>query len=76
MAKILCVLYDDPISGYPKSYAREWHSENRPLSWRSIAADAGAYRFQDNERLATCISFLHRHAGTVHPSHKIARLRA
>ena len=23
----------------------------------------------DNERLATCISFLHRHAGTVHPSH-------
>jgi formate dehydrogenase len=22
MAKILCVLYDDPISGYPKSYAR------------------------------------------------------
>lgn len=23
MAKILCVLYDDPIDGYPKSYARE-----------------------------------------------------
>lgn len=23
MAKILCVLYEDPISGYPKSYARE-----------------------------------------------------
>lgn len=22
MAKILCVLYDDPVSGYPKSYAR------------------------------------------------------
>jgi formate dehydrogenase len=22
MAKVLCVLYDDPISGYPKSYAR------------------------------------------------------
>jgi formate dehydrogenase len=22
MAKILCVLYDDPITGYPKSYAR------------------------------------------------------
>ena len=23
MAKILCVLYDDPIDGYPPSYARE-----------------------------------------------------
>src|SRR5215475_14306483 len=23
MAKVLCVLYDDPIAGYPKSYARE-----------------------------------------------------
>jgi formate dehydrogenase len=23
MAKILCVLYDDPITGYPKTYARE-----------------------------------------------------
>jgi formate dehydrogenase len=22
MAKVLCVLYDDPITGYPKSYAR------------------------------------------------------
>jgi formate dehydrogenase len=22
MAKILCVLYDDPVSGHPKSYAR------------------------------------------------------
>ena len=22
MAKILCVLYDDPITGYPKTYAR------------------------------------------------------
>jgi len=23
MAKIVCVLYDDPITGYPKSYARD-----------------------------------------------------
>ena len=23
MAKIICVLYDDPIAGYPKSYARD-----------------------------------------------------
>lgn len=23
MAKVLCVLYDDPVSGYPPTYARE-----------------------------------------------------
>ena len=23
MTKVLCVLYDDPIGGYPKSYARD-----------------------------------------------------
>jgi formate dehydrogenase len=23
MAKVLCVLYDDPVGGYPKSYARD-----------------------------------------------------
>ena len=23
MAKILCVLYDDPVDGYPKTYARD-----------------------------------------------------
>lgn len=23
MAKVLCVLYDDPTDGYPKSYARD-----------------------------------------------------
>ena len=23
MAKILCVLYDDPVDGYPKFYARD-----------------------------------------------------
>ena len=23
MAKILCVLYDDPVNGYPSSYARD-----------------------------------------------------
>src|SRR5271168_5092370 len=23
MAKIICVLYDDPVDGYPKSYARD-----------------------------------------------------
>ena len=23
MAKVVCVLYDDPVTGYPKSYARD-----------------------------------------------------
>jgi formate dehydrogenase len=23
MAKVVCVLYDDPIGGYPQSYARD-----------------------------------------------------
>jgi formate dehydrogenase len=23
MSKIVCVLYDDPVDGYPKSYARD-----------------------------------------------------
>jgi hypothetical protein len=23
MAKIICVLYDDPVDGYPKTYARD-----------------------------------------------------
>ena len=23
MAKVLCVLYDDPVTGYPTSYARD-----------------------------------------------------
>ncbi|MEJ7619032.1 MAG: hypothetical protein WKF30_19100 [Pyrinomonadaceae bacterium] len=23
MAKVVCVLYDDPVEGYPQSYARE-----------------------------------------------------
>ena len=23
MAKVLCVLYDDPVTGYPRAYARD-----------------------------------------------------
>jgi len=23
MAKVICVLYDDPVEGYPKAYARD-----------------------------------------------------
>ena len=31
MAKVLCVLYDDPVTGYQKSYARHY-AEDRTLS--------------------------------------------
>ncbi len=38
MAKIVCVLYDDPVDGYPKSYARDGLPTDRPLSRRPDAA--------------------------------------
>ncbi len=31
--KILCVLYDDPVDGYPESYARDT-KENWPVEER------------------------------------------
>ena len=35
MAKIVCVLYDDPVDGYPKSYARDDLPKLDTLSWRT-----------------------------------------
>ena len=56
MAKILCVLYDDPIGGYPKSYARDGIPENRPLSRRSIGCRRPeAYRFQAGRASRLCL---------------------
>ena len=34
MAKVLCVLYDDPVTGYPTGYARDGDPEHRPLPRR------------------------------------------
>ena len=31
MAKVLCVLYDDPVDGYPTSYARDNIQSNTPV---------------------------------------------
>ena len=35
MAKILCVLYPDPVDGYPDAYARDRPARPRPLSERA-----------------------------------------
>jgi formate dehydrogenase len=41
MAKVLCVLYDDPIDGYPKTYPRAPHHGMTPhISGSSLSAQA------------------------------------
>ena len=40
MAKVLCVLYDDPVDGYPTSLCARRHPEDRALSGRPDAAHA------------------------------------
>ena len=40
MAKVLCVLYDDPVDGYPPDYARDDIPKIEALSRRADAADA------------------------------------
>ena len=40
MATILCVLYDDPTDGYPTSYARDEHPDDRELPGRADDAYA------------------------------------
>ncbi len=44
MAKILCVLYDDPVDGYPPAYARDEIPADRALSRRPDHADPGGDR--------------------------------
>ena len=46
MAKIICVLYDDPVDGYPKSYARADLPKIDHYPGRPDAADADGDRFQ------------------------------
>ena len=45
MAKILCVLYDDPVNGYPKTYARD----DLPT----------LERYPDGQTLPTPVSYTH-----------------
>ena len=40
MANVLCVLYDDPVDGYPPAYARDGDPEDRALPRRPERADA------------------------------------
>ena len=56
MATILCVLYDDPVDGYPPEYARDEVPEDRALSGRPDDADARtALDFTPGELLG-CVS--------------------
>ena len=52
MAKIVCVLYDDPVTGYPKTYARDDLPKidrypdgqtlpNNAPGWKSMALGVG-----------------------------------
>ena len=42
MAKIICVLYDDPVDGYPTSYARESLPEIRSRRGAKLVEIDGA----------------------------------
>ena len=44
MAKVLCVLYDDPVDGYPPSLRARRRPEDRGLPRRPDRADAGGDR--------------------------------
>jgi len=59
MAKVLCVLYDDPVDGYPPSYARDDIPaiERYPDGQRTPTPeriDLGAARLRDSGRQAAC----------------------
>ena len=46
MAKVLAVLYDDPVDGYPKTYARDDIPKITQYPGRPDCADAERHRFQ------------------------------
>ena len=46
MAKVVCVLYDDPVDGYPKTYARDDIPKIDQISRRADGADAERDRLQ------------------------------
>ena len=49
MAKVVCVLYDDPVTGYPKSYARD----DVPKHERIIMMQATQHRLDDHANAFT-----------------------
>ena len=46
MSKVVCVLYDDPVDGYPKSYARDKLPKIDEISRWSDRSHAASDRFQ------------------------------
>ncbi len=53
MAKVLCVLYDDPVTGYPKSYARESIPEIKSYPGGQTAPTPKAIDFKPGELLGS-----------------------
>jgi hypothetical protein len=59
MAKVLCVLYDDPVRGYPKSYARDGLS----VQQRGTQGDLSALLVVGGSRGRADITALYRYIG-------------
>jgi formate dehydrogenase len=53
MAKVLCVLYDDPVDGYPKSYARDGIPQIDRYPGGQIAPTPGAIDFKPGTLLGS-----------------------
>ena len=53
MAKIIVVLYDDQVDGYPENLYPRRHSRNQILSWRHDGSDAARHRLQPSELLGS-----------------------
>ena len=53
MAKIVCVLYDDPVNGYPKTYARDDLPKLRPYADGQTLPTPSAIDFTPGELLGS-----------------------
>ena len=53
MAKIVCVLYDDPVDGYPKTYARDDIPKIDQISRWPNGPDPAAIDFKPGELLGS-----------------------
>ncbi len=54
MAKILCVLYDDPLTGYPPAYARDSIPKIESYPGGQTAPTPKAIDFKPGALLAAC----------------------
>ena len=53
MAKVLCVLYDDPVDGYPRSYPRDDLPALSTLPGRADPAHAAGHRLRPGQLLGS-----------------------